>query len=1074
MSDGYNISINVNTEVNNAVSQLQQLENALKKFQNVTQNTKSNSTGLQETQRQTKAVSQNIDKSNQNFKEQMGLMNSIMSANKKGQAYNDGLTGELAKQNEQKLESLKIGEQIEIESAKEFSIISKFAGATKQFNQEQKSGLLATVQQTANLQKLAASMFALQNASQGLGTLYEWMSTPIKNVISSTKLWQDEMAQVARNYSATEDEFDLSNATLQLKEITSTLTTGVEELTQIASTGGQLGVAADQMGDFTKAVAMFDDVTGVAADQSAQSIGRIVNLGTEYIKVGDEMKRVDLSSQKDSYLRVANALTQLDLSANATASEIIEMGEQVSSVGKMYGYTTDEVLALSTAMSSVGIQAELGRTAFLRTNIAIERVAREGGEQFLNLQRITNMTGEQIKQSLGSNTQAIFQAFITGLKDGVSEGQSVAQGMEQIGINAIRNGQALNALVANYEQYIDLLNLARIELTSYAKLQEQTNQRNNTMNRQLELLSNNWVRFGSAMGDSFGGPATEGLKLINQIVLAFTRAMESGSGFTKTLAQIALILFTAGAGVAKIGQGYTQLLFQLTSMQFMFAYMGKGALTFSSLLKQPKDMLINLFTTIKSFISPAKEMDGALVGVGGSLKMVETDSKLAAGGMTAFGVATKVAIPLMAALAVGAVVWDIVKGSMAETEKKANDANKALKDFAKVDLSQALEEDTKTYQQTGEAVTTFTGLVSEEEAKLEGLEDQLKNSTQATIAYGKATSEAINNKLLENLPEETGYQNTNMYNMIKELEGIKTTTDEATFSSKTFFDILRTEGIVSANTYFTEFSSGMTDIQNDFNVLKNNLNGAVGPKSSVGGEKSDAYKELKNLDLAKTSFIELEELKKKFVNDSSVTNAIDQAMVVYEKWKLTGTATLDKLKIGQTLLNEQVTNTNNEVAKAADKMSLTHGAAKEYVEEMQKTKNEAEAALEKTKASNALETSLNNIASSSYKAANGLASMADQRKGIEEVQQYVTDLYETFEFEPTNQILGLVSALDTMVASGVNSGASFDYVFREALKTVQLLNDTYKLNINTSDAMGNVDVLKQNIISAINTAITGS
>ncbi|VTS31875.1 tail protein [Streptococcus pseudoporcinus] len=56
------------------------------------------------------------------------------------------------------------------------------------------------------------------------------------------------------------------------------------------------------------------------------------------------------------------------------------MTNRIAASGKLAGLTNQEMLALATAMSSVGIEAEAGGTAMTQTLTSIEKaVVKEGG-----------------------------------------------------------------------------------------------------------------------------------------------------------------------------------------------------------------------------------------------------------------------------------------------------------------------------------------------------------------------------------------------------------------------------------------------------------------------------------------------------------------------------------------------------------------------------------------------------------------------------------------------------------------------------------------------------------------------
>jgi hypothetical protein len=1125
VSDNYNISINVSSEVNNAVSQIQQLENALKKFQNVNTNQKTGTQQLQNTYSKTREVSSaqkeqlSIQKEkNKLISQETSYLNSVVNNSRSGISISEKELKTVNSRVDAQQNIIKtIGKENGL-SISTLTALNRNKAAAEKYNSVKEAGLLTSAKETINLQKTAAAMYAMQNASQGLGAVYEKIITPIETAMNYAVQWQDNMAQVARNYSATSDNFNLEEATSQLKNITSAIAVSVEEVSQIAATGGQLGVAADQMGDFTKAVAMFDDVTGVAAEQSAQSMGRIVNLGYEYVKVGDEMKRVDLSSQADSYLRVANTLTQLDLSANATASEIIEMGEQMIPIGRNYGYTADQVLALTTALSSVGIQAELGRSAFLRTNIAIEKVAREGGDKLLELQRITGMTGEQINQSLGSNTQAVFQAFITGLKNGVQEGQSVASNMEAIGINAIRNGQALTALVANYEQYTSLLSLAADELRNYDKIQQQLEARNNTVDRQMTLLTSNLSRVSASILDLGGatGLTTNILKLLNSVIEGISNVFENGSGISRFAAELLILGTVAGAGAIKIGQMYSSLISSALSIQFMVSYLSKASMSWQELLKHPVASLKSLSTAnteaTTSNIALAKSnnevaitgnfADGTMKkqtlstkGLDNATNNATKSTKGFIAGWKALSTGMKISSVVGAALTAFSVISFVVDAIISST-KRVDEGNTLERQLerqkaAALDLSSALEQDRETYERTGKALAIYattadttadssSDLADNSDAVASNIDkagDSAEKATPKVVAYGNATKEALAKQLTNNVEPDENKSQYNSVDILKSFDGTKKAIDGTAFSYKHFVDLLNTTSFENAIAYAKTYIGDLNEMKNTLLAAGQSARVTATDVKNIGNRAIiTSIGDIDKLDVLNLKLSDIQ-AKREEINKSpfysaeqkqKATNALNELETRFNQYGITGDTTFNKISNASAMLTEYLRNEQKEIQKTKEVTELLGESADTVAGKMSVLKKAAEGSLSETQDTKKINSGLQSIADNAYKAANGLADFSDADSYLESTKQLVTDLYKVFEGDPTQVMAGVINGLDAMAQSGITSGQSVDYLFNQVSLLAGTLNSSYGLDIDVSAANGNIDLLKANIVDAIN------
>ena len=90
------------------------------------------------------------------------------------------------------------------------------------------------------------------------------------------------------------------------------------------------------------------------------------------------------------------------------------MGQRLAAGGELAGLTEPQIMALATAMSSVGIEAEAGGTAMTQTLTAIEKAVVNGNENLAKFAEISGMTAEQFSTAWKTEPIAAIQAFIRG------------------------------------------------------------------------------------------------------------------------------------------------------------------------------------------------------------------------------------------------------------------------------------------------------------------------------------------------------------------------------------------------------------------------------------------------------------------------------------------------------------------------------------------------------------------------------------------------------------------------------------------------------------------------------------
>ena len=195
--------------------------------------------------------------------------------------------------------------------------------------------------------------------------------------------------------------------------------------------------------------------------------------------------------------------TLVDLGNNFATAEkpIMEMAHRMAGAGKQVGLTEAQVLGFAAALSSVGIEAQMGGSAFSKALIKMEVASATGGQALEDFGRVAGMTGQQFKDLWNSDPAAAFEAFIVGLSKPDDEGESAIAVLDEIGIKEVRlRDTMLRAVNAT-----DLFSRAQSTTTSAWKkntaLSEEANKRYATTESRLKNLKNTALLFGQQIGD---------------------------------------------------------------------------------------------------------------------------------------------------------------------------------------------------------------------------------------------------------------------------------------------------------------------------------------------------------------------------------------------------------------------------------------------------------------------------------------------------------------------------------------------------------------------------------------------
>jgi len=249
----------------------------------------------------------------------------------------------------------------------------------------------------------------------------------------------------------------------------------LNELTQIAALAGQLGIKRKNIIDFTATIADLRATTNLTGEEGATSLAKILTV----MEVAQEDTR-----------KLGSALFALGKDSNATEQEILGFALQVAGAGKVVGVTAPEVLGLSTAFASVGLEAEAGGTAISRTLIEMASAAAKGGPQLAKFAQVAGRPIAEFARMVREEPAQAMRVFIDGLRRLSDAGGNVFETLDKLGLGEIRVRRALLSAAAAsgiVGRSLDLSNSAWQQNTSLTKGAAEINK---TAASQLQIAAN--------------------------------------------------------------------------------------------------------------------------------------------------------------------------------------------------------------------------------------------------------------------------------------------------------------------------------------------------------------------------------------------------------------------------------------------------------------------------------------------------------------------------------------------------------------------------------------------------------
>jgi TP901 family phage tail tape measure protein len=296
--------------------------------------------------------------------------------------------------------------------------------------------------------------------------------------------FESAFAGVRKTVDATEEEFDaLEQGILSMTRV---LPASSEEIAGVAEAAGQLGIKTESILSFTRTMIDLGESTNMSAEEAATALARLANI---------------TGMSQDNFDRLGSVIVDLGNNLATTEAEIVEMGLRLSGAGKQVGLTEAEILSFAGALSSVGIEAQAGGTAFSKVMVEMQLAAEVGGEKLDQFANVAGMSAEQFKTAFQEDAAQAMITFIEGLSNAEDRGISAIKMLDDMGISEVRLRDALLRASGASELFNESLDIGTKAWEENLALTKEAEQRYETSESQMRTALNTLKEAGIIIGD---------------------------------------------------------------------------------------------------------------------------------------------------------------------------------------------------------------------------------------------------------------------------------------------------------------------------------------------------------------------------------------------------------------------------------------------------------------------------------------------------------------------------------------------------------------------------------------------
>lgn len=404
------------------------------------------------------------------------------------------------------MNKMEIGSEEYIQTSKKLrdlkTIYDEHCKSLKMTNQEIENN-------TTSWKKNIIHWGAFSATVQGASAAVQRFVSATQEYVDAYATLDDAMSAVQKTTGMTREEVEALRKSLQSIDTR----TSTEELLKIAEIGGRMGLAKEEIRDFTEAVNKANVALGDSFQGGAEEISSVLG------KISLAYKETRDQNIGQSLTQIGSALNEVGASANATEGNIAAFVQRVGSMPEVFRPTVQQAVALGAAFEESSIDAEVASRAF---GIVMNKAS-------------TNVEGfaaamhrpvEEIENLINTNPAQFFVEFaesLNGLK-----GTEIGPILKDLKLNADGVNKIIGAMSTNTERFTEILNTSNTAFSEAISLDKEYATVNENAAAQLDKAK-------KAVQDAKAALGEELMPVITQLTQTSASGLRTAAAVVKWL-----------------------------------------------------------------------------------------------------------------------------------------------------------------------------------------------------------------------------------------------------------------------------------------------------------------------------------------------------------------------------------------------------------------------------------------------------------------------------------------------------------------------------------------------------------
>ena len=263
------------------------------------------------------------------------------------------------------------------------------------------------------------------------------------------------------------------------RNLANTIPVSAKELANMGAMAGQLGIHNESLLTFVETMAKLQTATNIIGEEGAAELAKFMNI---------------MGTSQDRVSNLGSSLVDLGNNFATTEKDILDMALNLAGAGKQIGLSEGSVFGLATALSSVGIEAEKGGSAFSKVMInmakAVDEMDTTAGSKLREFAGVSGMTAEEFANLFNSNPVEAIAAFVEGLGTANERGTTAIGILSEMNVKEVRLRDTLLRAGGAHKLFNDAINRGNQAFRDNTALQREFQTFSETTASKLALAKN--------------------------------------------------------------------------------------------------------------------------------------------------------------------------------------------------------------------------------------------------------------------------------------------------------------------------------------------------------------------------------------------------------------------------------------------------------------------------------------------------------------------------------------------------------------------------------------------------------